>query len=177
MPKIAGSVELVAKLRRGIGPKGVDIIEGQLLKSAETVMNSAKQSITDGAVSGAGHVPSKPGEPPNNDTGILAGNIRVSKQGPLHTRVSSEAPYAAIQEFGGTINHPGGTAYFIGEGGMATFVSNDYASGIRGAALPRTAPHNITLPARPYMAPALQKNRADIVRDVAKAVNLANRIK
>lgn len=136
MPKIAGSVELVAKLRRGISPKGVDIIEGQLLKSAETVMNSAKQSITDGAVSGARHVPSKPGEPPNNDTGILAGNIRVSKQGPLHTRVSSEAPYAAFQEFGTS-----------------------------------------RMAARPYMAPALQKNRADIVRDVAKAVNLANRIK
>lgn len=141
MPKIAGSVELVAKLRRGISPKGVDIIEGQLLKSAETVMNSAKQSITDGAVSGAGHVPAVSPNAPNNDTGILAGGIRAYKVGPLHTRAASEAPYAIPMEIG---FH---TANGVFHGPW------------------------------PYMAPALQRNRADIVRDVAKAVNLANRIK
>ena len=60
-------------------------------------------------------------------------------------------PYARIHEFGGTINHPGGTPYFIGADGKAKFVNK-----AAGADLPKTKPHPIEIPARPYITPAME---------------------
>ncbi len=60
-------------------------------------------------------------------------------------------PYARIHEYGGTINHPGGTPYFIGDDGLAKFVSK-----AKGGDLPVTKPHTITIPARPYIRPAFE---------------------
>lgn len=59
-------------------------------------------------------------------------------------------PYARIHEFGGTINHPGGTPYKIVDG-RAVFVSK-----AEGADLPKTKPHPIKIPARPYIGPAME---------------------
>jgi phage gpG-like protein len=56
-------------------------------------------------------------------------------------------PYARIHELGGTIKHPGGTPYKV-IGGRTVFVSKR-----EGADLPRTAPHDIKIPARPYLGP------------------------
>lgn len=71
-------------------------IAGQLIEL------SAEHSITEGSISGAGHIPSLPGEPPNADTRFLDGNIETSvvTQTPPHVRVVSNAPYAAALEFG-----------------------------------------------------------------------------
>ena len=68
----------------------------------------------------------------------------------------SSVKYALIHEYGGTINHPGGTPYIIGEGGKAYFVKKSY-SGEREVKF--TKAHSISMPARPYFAPALQKVR------------------
>jgi len=65
-------------------------------------------------------------------------------------------PYARIHEYGGTIDHPGGTPYFIGDDGLAKFVSK-----AKGAGLPVTKPHQITIPARPYIAPAIRDFEAE----------------
>lgn len=67
---------------------------GQLLES------EAERSITAGAVSGANHVPSAPGQPPNEDTGTLRRNIETEIGGPNLVRVVSYAPYSAALEFG-----------------------------------------------------------------------------
>ena len=69
----------------------------------------------------------------------------------------SRLPYAAIHEYGGTINHPGGTPFFI-KGGELIFVNKKNP---RAAKLPKTKPHSIPIPARPYMAPALQELNAN----------------
>ena len=148
-----------------------------LFEAGQRVQTDAQTSITEGAVSGAGHIPSAPGTAPNNDTGVLANNIETLETGPLKVTVSSNAPYAAIQEFGGTIKHPGGTSYFPNGSGGVTFVSNDARDSVLGRNLPVTAAHNITLPARPYLGPALQKNKERIAKRVAAAVNQANRMK
>ena len=58
-------------------------------------------------------------------------------------------PYARIHELGGTINHPGGTPYRIIDG-RAVFVSK-----AQGAGLPKTRAHEIEMPARPYITPAM----------------------
>lgn len=61
------------------------------------------------------------------------------------------APYAGIHEFGGVINHPGGTAYiFIG--GRMVFVKKERATS-SAVHLPLTRPHTIKIPARPYIRP------------------------
>lgn len=67
---------------------------------AQALQVDAQTSITRGAVSGKAHVPSAPGEPPNQDTGVLAGNIEAVKTGATKAETSSNAPYAAAQEFG-----------------------------------------------------------------------------
>lgn len=59
-------------------------------------------------------------------------------------------PYARIHEFGGTINHPGGTPYFIRDG-VIRFVRK-----ANGARFPKTKPHPIEIKARPYITPALE---------------------
>ncbi len=69
-------------------------------------------------------------------------------------------PYAAIHEYGGTINHPGGTPFWVDEKG-AHFMKKDggYPDGTRF-----TAPHQITMPARSYIRPALDDLQPDIYR-------------
>lgn len=135
--------------------------------ASDYIKVEAQISITTGAVSGKNHKPSAPGSPPSNDTGVLANNIENRMTGPLTAEVSSNAPYAAIQEFGGTINHPGGTPYFMRDG-KPVFVGK---GGI-GAShnLPVTKPHTITLDERPYMRPAAQKTRKQAEKLVAAAV-------
>jgi phage gpG-like protein len=79
-------------------------------------------------------------------------------------------PYAKIHEFGGTIHHPGGTAYFIGQDGMATFVSNASALADR---LPRTKPHSIPIPERSYMRSAFEERAPSGIEQLRGAVRAA----
>lgn len=175
MVKIKGGPKIVAKLRNS-GDDAIELVQAVLFEAGQKVQTDAQKSITEGAVSGAGHKPSAPGTAPNNDTGVLASNIETLETGPLKVTVSSNAPYARIQEFGGTIQHPGGTAYFPNGSGGVTFVSNEAVDGVLGRNLPRTKAHPITLPPRPYMGPALQKNKQRILDRVVAAINQANRM-
>jgi phage gpG-like protein len=70
----------------------------------------------------------------------------------------SSVKYALIHEYGGTINHPGGTPYISGDGGKAIFVKKSY-SGDREVKY--TKPHSIKMPARPYFEPALDKFKSN----------------
>lgn len=75
-------------------------VDRDMFGIAEIVAVEAQISITAGSVSGKGHVPSSPGEPPQNDTGVLAGNIEVRRPAPLHAQIVSSAPYSRHLEFG-----------------------------------------------------------------------------
>lgn len=88
------------RLGKLTGPKAVKTLGKALFAGGEEIQVEAQISITNGAVSGAGHVPSAPGEPPKNDTGHLAGNIETTQVNPLEVHVSSNAEYAADLEFG-----------------------------------------------------------------------------
>ena len=102
-------------------------------------------------------VHAKNNHPWDNQTGVLEGSIKIAETarqdgtGVIGTWGSTDADYARIHELGGVINHPGGTAYFIREDGMAVFVSNKDP---RAADLPKTKPHQIVMPARPFLRPA-----------------------
>ena len=75
----------------------------------------------------------------------------------------TNAELGAVHEFGATINHSGGTPYFIKEDGMAQFVSKD-----KGAKLPKTKPHTINIPARAWLRKPLLSTKGK--RELLKAV-------
>lgn len=102
----------------------------QLWNFGEVVRIDAQESIRAGAISGPGHIPSLPGEPPNADTHNLDMSIdtRISP-----TRKSvivfARARYAAALEMGTSKIEP-----------------------------------------RPYLRPALQRNRNRLVSGMVQAV-------
>lgn len=67
---------------------------------ADMHATEAALSITTGAVSGANHVPSAPGEAPNADTHVLDRSVHVERVGPLRANSVADAPYAAKLELG-----------------------------------------------------------------------------
>lgn len=170
MAKITGGNRFETLLRN-VDERTTWNVGKALFVAADEVKVEAQISLTTGAVSGKNHMPSKPGSAPNNDTGVLANNIEAVQVGPLKAEVSSNAPYAAIQEYGGTINHPGGTPYFIGKDGLARFVSKQGEGAFHH--LPVTKPHTITLPERPYMRPALAAKRQRIRELIKGAIRAA----
>lgn len=77
-------------------------VTGALYAAGQDIELDAERSITEGSVSGAGHVPSLPGQPPNRDTGHLDTNIEttVEAQNPPTVHVTSHAEYSAALEYG-----------------------------------------------------------------------------
>lgn len=76
----------------------------ELVFGAREIAEDAIFSIRDGAISGPGHVPSAPGEPPNEDTGELASSIRplelVETPTSAQTGVISDSDHSLYQERG-----------------------------------------------------------------------------
>jgi HK97 gp10 family phage protein len=60
----------------------------------------AQISLTTGAGSGGRHIPSAPGEAPNQQTGVLGGNIEAVQVAIDEVHVTSSAPYSAALEWG-----------------------------------------------------------------------------
>jgi len=77
-------------------------VTGALYAAGQDIELDAERSITEGSVSGAGHVPSLPGQPPNRDTGHLDTNIEteIKAQNPPTVHVTSHAEYSAALEYG-----------------------------------------------------------------------------
>lgn len=77
-------------------------VTGALYAAGQDIELDAERSITEGSVSGAGHVPSLPGQPPNRDTGELDNSIEttVEAQNPPTVHVTSHAEYSAALEYG-----------------------------------------------------------------------------
>jgi hypothetical protein len=82
------------------GPAVVRGVTRALYGVAQDIAVDAAISITAGAVSGKGHVPSAPGEPPNADTHVLDRSIIGVSTGALKAETQADAPYAAAQELG-----------------------------------------------------------------------------
>lgn len=97
---VKGARAHIRRLQALASPAMADAVEGALFHAGELIQTEAQISITRGAVSGKNHVPSSPGEPPNQDTGVLAGNIETTKAGKLRVRVTSKAGYSSALEFG-----------------------------------------------------------------------------
>ncbi|MGK8640317.1 HK97-gp10 family putative phage morphogenesis protein [Brucella anthropi] len=77
-------------------------VTGALYAAGQDIELDAERSITEGSVSGPGHIPSLPGQPPNRDTGELDNSIEttVEAQNPPTVHVTSHAEYSAALEYG-----------------------------------------------------------------------------
>lgn len=109
----------------------------------------------------------------NRITGALARSIhstvdrtRNAVMGKVFS--SGDVKYARIHEYGGTIQHPGGTAYIIDpkKRGLAMFISNKAAT----PDMKRTQPHPIKMPERSYMRTGLRDMSTEISTGMKKSV-------
>lgn len=100
MPKMTGNKAASARLNRMAGPEKVAFVGRALFAAGEEIKAHAAHLITEGAVSGKNHVPSRPGEPPNEDTGHLRTGITVEQPAPLRVLIASNARYSAALEYG-----------------------------------------------------------------------------
>lgn len=98
--RMIGAKAHVARLKKLAGSDMERTVGKALFAAGEMIQVEAQISITTGSVSGKYHVPSAPGEPPNQDTGVLANNIETVQKEPLLVEVSSNAPYSAPLEYG-----------------------------------------------------------------------------
>lgn len=97
---LKGAKAHINRLKKLSGPDVTRLVGKALFAGGEMIRTEAQVSITRGAVSGKNHVPSRPGEPPNQDTGVLASNIETTQVAPLTVQVASNAAYSAPLEFG-----------------------------------------------------------------------------
>ncbi|MBH0112713.1 HK97 gp10 family phage protein [Novosphingobium sp. YJ-S2-02] len=162
MPTI-GAKAHAARLRKLRGERMVREVGKALFAAGEMIQTEAQISITAGAVSGKKHVASAPGEPPNNDTGVLANNIETNQVAPLVVEVSSNAPYAAAQEFGSE-REAGRTARPFAPSRKAGPRTDKFGPVLVEFGDSKTA-------ARPYMAPARDAKRDEATQLVRRAVD------
>jgi HK97 gp10 family phage protein len=99
VPKITGADRVTVRLKT-IGPETVKQVGAALYAGGDLIRAEAAHLITEGAISGKNHQPSLPGEPPNEDTGVLRTHIETTQPAPLRVEVSSNAPYAVPLEIG-----------------------------------------------------------------------------
>lgn len=113
---------------------------------------------------------------------VRTGNLRRSIQQRLtvdpsavygYVYSSGDVKYAAIHEFGGIIQHPGGTKYIIdaaiGGNIMTRFVSNAFPGHVAGV----TKPHPIPMPERSYLRSGLRDKSVQYSDGMAKAAKAA----
>jgi HK97 gp10 family phage protein len=100
MVKITGRKEHLARVNQLAGPELVRQVGAALYAAGSLIETEAAHLITEGAVSGKGHVRSSPGQPPNADTHLLDRSIETNLVEPLRAEVSANAPYAVALEFG-----------------------------------------------------------------------------
>jgi HK97 gp10 family phage protein len=88
------------RLKNLQSPATLRLVGQALFVAGQMIENEAGLSITRGAVSGKGHVASKPGEAPNADTHRLDHSIETTQIGPLKVKVTANSGYASALEFG-----------------------------------------------------------------------------
>lgn len=153
--KIAGSAELARRIGRLSDELATSFLSAAVRLGANIVRDEASR-----------RAPYRTG----NLRRSLHTEVIEASRGDAAAKVGTNVEYARIQEFGGTVKHPGGTPYlftsFAHHGGV-TFLRKDgrYPRGTRF-----TRPHKIRIPARPYLYPALEAKRSAVVREIGVAL-------
>lgn len=95
-----GKDKHLRRLKRLRGPDLRKTVGRVLYVASDMIRAKSYQEISRGSVSGKNHVPSKPGEYPNRDTGDLQGGLENRLISPTEAEVSSNAPHARPLEWG-----------------------------------------------------------------------------
>lgn len=84
------------------GAQAKSLTDKALYAAGQLIEVEAENSITEGSISGPGHIPSLPGQPPNADTRQLDGDIHtvVIGRGRVNVEAGANTPYAVLLEFG-----------------------------------------------------------------------------
>lgn len=98
MAKIIGANKVRQRLNRMAASRS--LTDRALYAAGKAIEIHAELSITAGSITGKGHIPSRPGDPPNADTRLLDTSIDTVVVGPNRVDVVSNAPYSAALEFG-----------------------------------------------------------------------------
>lgn len=164
LPKITGTVqggEQVIDRLQTLGGFIREECKQSAHNSAEAVKTRAQEKVS-------GPVLKAP-------TGALKGSVNVKDRFTQTEIISTvginlgSIPYARIHEYGGVIEHPGGTAFFLTPNGIR-FVSNANAL---SQSLPRTGPHTIVMPERSYLRSSLHELASDIGNEVRAGLKRA----
>lgn len=101
MAELSGAEKHLKRLKQAV-EKNPRLILQALYVAGQEIEIEAERSITNGSISGAGHIPSLPGQPPNADTRFLDTHIEttIQNQNPPLVHVTSQAGYSAFLEFG-----------------------------------------------------------------------------
>lgn len=113
-------------------------------------------------------------------SGALRRDIRVRRTTKTYAVVGTSFKYAKIHNTGGTINHPGGTPYFIDDDGKPVYVSRLVAKNYEaktGRKMQVTRPHKINMPQRQFMPTKTRGSRTLNKRLRATAKRELNKIK
>lgn len=88
---------------------------------------------------------------------------------------AGDVKYARIHEYGGVINHPGGTPYIVTRDYGAMFISK-VAAEKHGGNWPVTKPHTIVMPKRSYMRSSLSDMKTEIIDRMTAAVGEGTKV-
>ena len=89
MARVTGLKAHIGRLDALTNKQAVKAINAGLFVAGNLIEVEAELSITRGSVSGKNHVPSAPGQPPNNDTFGLHNTITTVVTGPLAVEVTA----------------------------------------------------------------------------------------
>lgn len=100
MVKVVGKQQIKARIRGITGEETVREVGKALFVIADRIKVRAQHSITEGSISGKGHIASAPGQPPNADTHSLDRQIESELVSPLKAIASSNARHSIPLELG-----------------------------------------------------------------------------
>lgn len=156
---VEGQQAVLARLS-AVTPKAMEAINAAVARAGYEVEALAVEKVSGGVL--------------KVRTGRLRRSIHTNlERGPTssYATVGTNVSYARILEMGGTIHHPGGTAYLIDRAsGMARFIPN---ADPLAASLPRTRAHDIPIPEHSFLRSALREKRPKIIEDLRAAATQA----
>jgi hypothetical protein len=96
---LLGAKKHIDRLKRLSSAEVARIGGAVAYEGADMIRAEAHRLVSAGSISGAGHVASTPGEPPNRDTGELQAGFTTAQTGPSSAEFRSSARHAAPLEF------------------------------------------------------------------------------
>lgn len=97
---MTGRKKHIDRLRKLSGNDVIRVCGQAAFEGANTIRAEAFRLVSAGSVEGKNHAPSRPGEPPNRETGDLQSGFETQQTGRTTAEFRSEAAHGRPLEFG-----------------------------------------------------------------------------